>query len=399
MGLLYFQSEQRVNYIPSALLHLSLQSGVNTSLYNDEELRKCQVGSQIYIEIYDEEFNKYVEIFSGLITSSNMKLANGLATLTLKLKHQLVRLDSVIRSQVFYDKTDKDIIQELCPRSVADIRNYVNMSIRHEQKIQFRCSDWTMLRNSLDTCGAWLIAEPKFIEIVKPELASEPHHLLNANDNALLQEANWSFCAIDQPANLKLRAWNIDNQSTSSVQAFKPRLGSGALDPSICKKLNDSLWDWGYGSSFTNEELKLEADSKLRDLWLRGAHGRFTLQGSLKYKLGQTLKLSGFGTNFDGTAIITAIIHTITVAQWTTSLIIGEDGIGSQVHHNALSGLQPAVVAVYGDEDPKNYYRIRIHLNALDSDNNKNQLWARFAMPYATKGSSLFSIQNQAMKL
>lgn len=391
LSLIYLQIEQRINVIPSAMLQLSVQEDLQAALYSNNDLQKCQLGTEISVEVFDDDSRMYIEIFSGIITSSNMTVVKGRATISLTLKHQLVRLDSVIRSRVFSDKTDKEIIQELFSASAIEMKNNVNMNLRHEQRIQYQCSDWMMLRYSLETYGAWLIAQPNSIKIVKPELASQPHHLLEAEDGTLVEEAKWNFSAIDMPANIKLRSWDIDLQSTSSVQAIKPKLGSGALDPGKIKKLNNNFWEWGYGSSLSNEELKLVADRHMSMLWLRCTNGRYTVQGSMRYQLGQTLQLSGFGTCFDGAGIITGLKHTITASKWTTSVLLGEDGIGSIApHFPQLTGLQTAVVAVYDNDDPKKLYRIRIHLNAMDSDKNKNQMWARFAMPYATKESSFF---------
>ncbi|KVP85353.1 hypothetical protein WJ95_18150 [Burkholderia ubonensis] len=341
------------------------------------------------ISVYDETLGKRIELFSGVITSCNLTLSQGQAELMLTLKHSLGQLDNVIRSQVFTDKTDEEIIHALCPASVAEIKNQASMNIRHEQRVQFRCSDWRMLRHCLDACGAWLIAEPSTVRIIQPALAAQPDHDLQAQDGPLMERARWQFSAVDQPADLKLMAWDIDTQSLVSASARQATLGSGALDPGKGKLLSQTPWVLGYGISPSAEALRCQADSLMLNLQLNRVQGEFTVQGTAKYQLGQTLKLSGFGLDFDGAGIMTAVVHTIVPSRWTTNVKIGDRGLApAATPLPQVSGLLPGSVADYDRNDPKNFYRLLIHLNVLDSDNNKNQLWARFAMPYATKGSS-----------
>ncbi|WP_080433730.1 phage baseplate assembly protein V [Burkholderia ubonensis] len=389
LKLLYLKTEQRVNGIPSATLVLSVPGNAQQALGTSQEVAECQPGALMSISVDDEVLHKRVELFSGVITGCSLTLSQGQAELLLTLKHSLSQLDNVIRSQVFMDKTDGEIIRALCPASVAEIRNQAGMNIRHEQRVQFRCSDWRMLRHCLDACGAWLIAEPSVVHIIQPTLSARPDHNLQAQNGPLMERARWQFSAVDQPANLKLMAWDIDAQSLVSASARQATLGSGALDPGKGKRLNQTPWVLGYGTSPSAEALRCQADSLLLNLQLNRVQGEFRVQGTAKYRPGQTLKLSGFGQDLDGTGMMTAVTHTIVPSRWTTSLTIGDRGLApAATPLPQVSGLLPGIVAEYDQDDPKNFYRLLIHLNVLDSDNNKNQLWARFAMPYATKGSS-----------
>ncbi|MNJ18641.1 Phage-related baseplate assembly protein [compost metagenome] len=387
LRLLYLHTEQRVNGIPSASLEVSVPGNAQHTLSTDKEMALCQVGATMSVKVYDDELRRQVELFSGVITASSLTIIKGQAILSLILKHKLIQLDNVIRSRVFTDKTDNEIIRAICPSDVAKIDNQASMDIRHEQRVQFRCSDWRMLRYCLDACGAWLIATPAVVKIVQPKLAAQPEHQLQAEKGTLMEKASWQFSAVDQPTSLKLTAWDIDSQSLTSASAQQRTLGSGALKPGGGTRLSETPWVLGYGTSPSVEELRRQADSLLLSLQIKGVQGEFSVQGSSKYQPGQTLKLSGFGQYFDGTGMMTAVMHTITPSRWTTTIMLGPSGQALAVPpQSQISGIQPGVVATYDKSDK--LYRIRIHLNALDSDKNKNQLWARFAMPYATKGSS-----------
>ncbi|KVP47938.1 hypothetical protein WJ88_00290 [Burkholderia ubonensis] len=371
------------------MLALSVPGNAQQELSTNKEVARCQPGAVMSIGVFDEVSGKRIELFSGVITACNLTLAQGQAELSLTLKHSLIQLDNVIRSQVFVDKTDAEIIRALCPASVAKVQNEASMNIRHEQRVQFRCSDWRMLRHCLDACGAWLIADPSAVRIIQPALAARPDHRLQAQAGPLMERARWQFSAVDQPANLMLTAWDINAQSLVSASARQATLGSGALDPGKGNRLSQTPWVLGYGTSPSAEALKCQADSLLLNLQLNRVQGEFTVQGTANYQPGQTLQLSGFGRDFDGAGMMTAVVHTIVPSRWTTSVTIGDRGLApAATPLPQVSGLLPGSVAEYDRNDPKNFDRLLIHLNVLDSDNNKNQLWARFAMPYATKGSS-----------
>ncbi|RAY96047.1 hypothetical protein DP187_23915 [Enterobacter cloacae] len=384
---IYIRTEQRVNGIPSVSLELSVPGNAQRELSINKEMELCQVGLPMSIKVYDDELCLQVELFSGVITARSLTIVKGQAILSLVLKHNLVQLDNVVRSQVFNQMSCGDIIRSLCPADVSKVNNQTSMDTIYEQRVQFRCSDWRMLRHCLDACGAWLIASPSMVHIFHPRLAPETQavHHLQAENGPFIEKASWNFTAIDQPASLRLTAWDIASQTQISALARKCSLGSGALEPGT--GLSDEPWVLGYGTSPSMEELRSQAESMLLNLHLQGVKGEFTVQGSLKYQPGNTLKLSGFGQHFDGVGIITAVIHTITPSRWITTLTLGPGGHAlTPKPFLQMSGIHTAVVSSYDKSDK--LYRIRVHLNALGDDQNKNQLWARFAMPYATKGSS-----------
>lgn len=383
----YLQVEQRVNWISAASLTLTVDDNPLQKPSTSSEMTLCQPGNEMTIKIGGDV------LFTGLITNSYLTQSFGIRELTLTLKHELIKLENVIHSRIFINQTDADIIRGLCSPGRVSISDGAKgrLSIKHEQRIQLRCTDWQMLRLKLDACGVWLITDPTEARIISPVLEPVPTHCLDANDSVLpVEKAEWYFSGMDKPASLSVACWDIKTQKRIEVLARQPKLGEGAFDPGAAKPFNDKPWVLGYGTSVSPEVLHQQADSVLQNLLIRRAQGVFTVRGTKLYKLGQTLKVSGFGNEFDGSGIITAIVQVITPSEWNTTVTIGEDsGLGiTRLSQSQGSVLLPGVVVGYDENDPRDFCRILIHLYTLDEDHTKNQVWARFAMPYASKKQS-----------
>lgn len=383
-------TEQHINSIPSASLVLSVPGEALQTLSGMPEVQQCQPGEKIWIEVSAPEINGKAVLFAGVITGSRLELNRERPVLTLSVKHDIVTLDTVICSRTFLDKTDKEIIESLCPKVSCDM----DLSVAHEQQIQFRCSDWQMLRACLDANGAWLIASPSGVRVVAPTLAGNADHHLTlkpgSQGGVFVESAQWQFTAIDQPEKLTLSAWNIDEQSLTSMVAHPPQTGSDALAPAGGVRLNSTDWVMNFSTSPSPKELGRWADGLLQHLQQRRVQGEFEVSGSTAYQPGQTLALSGFGASVDGSGLISGLRHTLTPSRWRTRVFIGREQMLSVAPLPQITGLHIGVVAPFEKNDPKTLYRIRVHLPVLGKDGDKNQLWARFAMPYASKESGLY---------
>jgi uncharacterized protein involved in type VI secretion and phage assembly len=378
----YLRTEQRVNGIAVATLTLSMYDNAFLNLSTCTEIELCRPGKQMTVKI-----NGNI-LFTGVVTDRHLTLSQYKQELTLTLKHELIRLENVIHSRIFTDDTDENIVRAICSPGRIRIDDVARncMNVKHEQRIQFRCTDWQMLRYILDTCGVWLITEPDGVQIIAPSLEPVATHVLDKKKHeSLIKNAEWRFSSMDKPAQLAMASWDIKTQQMVTKQGRQPKLGSGALDPAAGEPLNKTHWMLGYGVSPSPKMLGIQADSLLQFLLLKRAQGEFTVEGAANYQPGQTLSVSGYGQDFDGSGIITAVEHTVTPFEWTTKVTLGDSGLGpASLCQPDMNALMPGVVAKYDRDDPKSFSRIRVHLNTLEKDSAKNQVWARFAMPYAS---------------
>jgi uncharacterized protein involved in type VI secretion and phage assembly len=374
--------DYQINAIPSATLELAIPGGNRQAFLKSADISTCQPGAKIVIQIGGKN------AFSGVITGSRLKLTRNPA-LELTLRHPLIAADSLNCSTVFCDKTDADILQALC-KPVCSVAVKAEMNTKQQQKVQYQCSDWQMVRYILDQNGAWLLPLEEGVVVVKPEPAAQPHHSLSgkALDNKgrlLLDNVECQLNALNQPEELELAGWDIKQQTSLNVAATRATLGDGLLGSTLKKSLGQKKWQINYSSSAEQNKLKSQADSLLMNLSLTHVQAKFIVPGSLNYQPGQTLAVRDFGKALDGKGMITAIRHTLNKTIWRTEIRLGRSELlPSQVSLPLPDGVHIGVVQPF-KEDQQDFGRFQVSLPVLGKKNNV--LWARFAQPYASKNS------------
>lgn len=374
--------DYQVNRIPSATVELALPGSHRETFLNSKEISACPPGEKISIQIGGEI------AFSGVITESHVRFKR-IPSLKLTLRHPLIALDSLRRSQVFSQQTDSEVLRSLC-KAGGRVTIHEEMNTKYEQKVQYQCSDWQMVRSVLDQNGLWLLPEAEGAEVVKPRPAAKADHTLSGktlshDGKPLIEQAEIQFSALDQPKQLKMTAWDIKNQTSLDITAKHTGLGDGLLGSALKKTLSQEVWQLNYSTSPEQATLEDYASSLLMNLELAHVQGKFIVPGSLAYQPGQTLAVSDFGTVLDGKGMITSVRHTLNKTHWKTEIRLGRSALFSpQVTSKMPEGLHPGKVQEF-KKDERDFGRFRVSLPVLGKENNV--LWARFSVPYASKNS------------
>ncbi|MEB5889999.1 phage baseplate assembly protein V [Enterobacter roggenkampii] len=374
--------DYQINAIPSATLELAIPGSPRQAFLNAREVTACQPGETMCIQFDGKT------AFAGVITEGHLTFSHH-QLLKLTLRHPLIALDSLRRSRVFSQQTDAEILQLLC-RAGGRVAIREQMNTKHEQKVQYQCSDWQMVRHILDRNGLWLLPEAGGAVVVKPGMAEKADHMLSGNaltrnTTPLIEEGGVQFSALDQPEQLNMTAWDIKSQSSLTVTAKRSELGSGLLGAAQQKKLNKGTWQLNSSTSPEQASLEDHANSLLMNLELSRVQGKFIVPGSLTYQPGQTLEVTEFGSVLNGKGIITSVRHTLNKTRWKTELRLGRSGLLSpQSPRIRPEGIHPGVVQKF-KKDEKNFGRFCVSLPVLGTENNV--LLARFAVPYASKNS------------
>ncbi|WP_421215161.1 phage baseplate assembly protein V [Aeromonas jandaei] len=385
--LIYTRVHSHVNMIPSATLDFSIPYQDKSDFDKISDLSYCKVGSELTIKIDDAGERK--TIFIGLIVSKELNIEDNYVSYSLTLRHGIIKLDSAIRSQVFIDKTDGEIIQSLCSSEGISIEKKSSMDVKHEQLIQFRCSDWQVLRYCLELNSAWIIAEPDRVRVISPSVGTADH-TFHAQNGKMLEKAKWRLGSYEKPSSIEFCGWDVKNSKTFSVKAETKKLFNGPLIEEGGRALCKQPLKIGFGIHPSVKYLRNNADALLHKYNLSSVYGEFSALGSTSYKLGHTLRLTGFGHDVDGFGVITSLSHTITPSKWTTAITIGEQKLTTTKVPSlpTINGLQPGIVASYATKDPQGIYRIKVSLPILNAPEDKGMIWARFSMPYASTGRS-----------
>lgn len=381
-----FTLEQRVNAIPQATVLLSVSGNSVHTFGQVDEVAWCRPGAEVSVYFDGQQGRQDGPAFTGIVVEQALELHWDSAVLTLRMKHALARLESGCRSAVYAELSAAEIVNRLLRGQGVDCNNTAGMTAPQEQAIQFQCSDWRYVRALLDANDAWLLPRAQGVEILRPRLAAKPHHTidrLTAGAHGAAFDASWTFNAQYQPAGVRFEAWNIERQEVVSVSAAPPALGTKALDAARVKALNPQTWAIGHSAALMPQALELLANSLQSRLGQAAVQGEFKLAGSRAYQLGQTLATTGFGECFDGSGIITAIRHHIDKSRWTTTVSLGLSGLQAELSPlPSIAGLHTGIVAEF-EADPKDSERLRVALPILGNQ----AIWARLALPHASKGS------------
>ncbi|OCQ52495.1 Phage-related baseplate assembly protein [Photorhabdus australis subsp. thailandensis] len=383
----------RVNSIPSATLKLSVPDRPLSSFNQTDvqtELAHCQVGKTLRLELIDGS-KKWV-LFNGLITRKALRIKNKQLLLTLVVKHRLQLMVDTQHSQLFKDKSEKAILSTLLNQAGINARfgKIAALDQKHEQMVQFRCSDWHFLLCRLSATGAWLLPAIEDVQFVQPDaLKSNSVYTLKSrgdeNKDIVVKDAYWQFDNQINPALLEVSGWDISKQQVQSGGRYgKVAVGKAALSPDGLASLNKAGWDICYSSPLTTQESGYLAQGLLLNQRISGVTGEFLLKGDGRYQLGDNIQLTGFGSQLDGTASITEVRHRLNRRiDWETTVSIGLQHEYLPILPDAPE-LHIATVAKY-QQDSAVLNRIPIILPVLNRPNEF--LWARLGKPYASHES------------
>ncbi|SFU61153.1 phage baseplate assembly protein V [Xenorhabdus koppenhoeferi] len=383
----------RVNSIPSATLKFSLPDRPLSSFSQTDvqaELAHCQVGKTLRLEVTDG--SRKSVLFNGLITRNTLKIKNKQLLLTLLVKHRLQLMVDTQHSQLFKDSNEKSVLNTLLNQAgiKAHFEQIAALEQKHEQMVQFRCSDWRFLLCRLSATGVWLLPTTEGVRLTQPEsLKSNSTYTLKSRGDEkkdiVVKDASWQFDNHLNPASLVVSGWDISKQQELSGGRYgSVAVGKAALSLDRLVSLNKTSWDIRYSSPLTTQESGSLAQGLLLNQRISGITGEFLLKGDGRYQLGDNIQLTGFGSQLDGTASITAVRHRFNRRiDWETTLSMGLQQEYMPVLPDAPE-LHIATVAKY-QQDKAALNRIPIILPVLNRPNES--LWARLGKPYASHQS------------
>ncbi|MCG1054779.1 hypothetical protein KQH49_07335 [Mycetohabitans sp. B5] len=345
-------------------------------------------------------------LFEGLIIAREVTVRQGSKRLTLRVAHRMQRLSTTHRSRVFAEQSDRQIIQAILKEhgvSVKWVGVHLEMipasvELKHEQMVQYDCSDWAFVRARLAANGLWLLPQAQ-VSIGVPKLAIRAQHRLEANKpTSPIEEAMWLSNNRDMPHGVNVSAWNIGEQAMLPPKRGKAaKLGSHALDPASLKTLVDqasaqaATWSLQYGVPLSATECGALANGRLLGQQAMGVQARFTLRGQADYQLGETLEVKGFGKQLDGLGVVTGVVHRFRAEEnvWRTTVMLGLEAV-REVDAPLVpkaQGLTIGVVDTFKADPKTDWDRIRVKVPAIDES---KPLWARVTHLYASQDNGVF---------
>ncbi|OQS37538.1 phage baseplate assembly protein V [Chromobacterium haemolyticum] len=391
LALLSLKTRLAANQIPNAKLVLKQPGAAMGNIDQfTADAKLSQPGTPVVIQFADGRV-----LFSGVVAEQHCRQTQAGSEMTLRLCHPLQGAQSSHASQVFVQQTDKMVLKQLLQRYLESQSKISGLpEFTHPQLVQYECSDWQFIKARLFANGVWLWPDAEGgVAIMPPQLSAAKHTLVRdvsaqagvSGHTPLVEAADWTFNSRELIKKIDFTTWNAGRQQAQTRQSSSTLLGSGAWDAKALANLGPQAQSFHTSCNLQDGEQCAWATGRLLALQAASVRGRFTVAGGIAYQLGDTLEVKGFGGAFDGKGVISGIEHQLTPGRWRTTLAVGLD-LPAEADLQLLPeapGLQIGVVADY-QSDPDRLDQLRIKVPALGEE-----LWARFASPYASKDSGV----------
>lgn len=349
-------------------------------------------GKSITIEAGYENQNEV--IYEGIVVSHGLKLpSSGDTMLVIECRDFAVKSTVGRKNAVFEKMKDSEIISKI-------LGNYSDLSVssdattyKHEELIQYYCSDWDFVLSRADLNGLVVISDDKNVTIKKPAVSGSAVLTVTFGDDLI--DFTGEIDAEDQFNAVEAVGWDSSKQeivkSSGSTPGLNQQGNLSQKDLSGVLKLDKMILQTGIRIEST--PLKNWADALLLRFGLARFRGNMTFQGYAQAKPGCIIEIAGIGNRFNGKAYIGSVTHEIKNGDWQTTVGLGihPEFITSRenVVAPSASGLLPGIEGLQIgkvaklDGDPAGENRIQVKIPVLNSE--PNTVWTRLAQPYASE--------------
>lgn len=384
-----------INKIPTAKLIL-LDGNVAQQEFKASQANDFNPGNELTIKIGYGDFEDV--LFKGIIVKQRVKQSSdGSTQLCIELKDQAVKMTAARKNRIFADKTDVDILKEICNDYLGKGIEKVDIPAGgnpdgnqpHREMVQYFCSDWDFLVSRADAIGRLVFVDNGEIKITEPDYNGKPLADLYFGGN--IYEFDFELNAIGQYKKVTARSFDPEKREvaeedvTSAITADQGNLTTSDLS----EVLGVEDYPLQHSGLLNNSELKSWAYSKLMRSQLNKIRGTAKIDGWTKVKPGVLIELNQISDKFNGTAFVSGILNQFTAdSGWYTELQTGYDQewfseCYDNIIHPPASGLLPAVnglligrvISTDNEEENDSNYWVKVLIPMINND--QDGVWAR----------------------
>lgn len=338
-------------------------------------------------------------IFEGLIVSHGIRIPeDGNPELCIKAVDAAASMTVQKKNRYFVDAKDSDAITKVFGDHGGIQGSCEATGFQHERIIQMDSTDWDFVLTRADQNGMIAVVDDGKVNIKKPASSGDTIELTFGKDIGSLElDVDARF----QVEKVSVESWDSSTNKIAKNEASEPSVPAiGNLKgKELASILSASDYHMHSAGPIDPNDLKAWADAKMMRSRYSMVRGKVKFYGSSAPKIDTTVKLSGLGTRFTGSAYISGIYHRIKDMHWETELTIGlspqmYSETQRDIQSPGASGMLPGVNGVQIGvvqkihEDPQGEYRILVDIPVIAESGDA--VWARQATYYATKEAGNF---------
>lgn len=388
---------KKVNRIPRAELRLLDGSGAKREFTISNEAF-FEPGKEVEIKLRYEGA-KDTSVFKGLVVRHGVEANEQGTFLNVELKDAAVKLTRPRKSAVFADQTDADVIGRLIGDAGLSKGTIAATQPKHEQIVQYHCSDWDFILARADMHGLLVSAEAGKISAQKIELEASPKHSFEFGLSEIF-DFEMEVDAEHQPSSVESVAWDVKSQKlTQASEAKAFQLSQGNLKgDAVAKKVGFAASTLAHSAPLDAKELQAWADGTMVRKRMAMISGRLAVPGIGDLALLDLIEVAGVGARFNGKTLVTGMKHRLGEDGWLTDIQFGLSPAAfvtqPEIEEPSAAGLLPGVgglqtgVVDAFEEDPEKEFRLRVIVPGVDE--KKGRVWARLSAPDAGKERGYF---------
>lgn len=379
--------------IPNARIIISDGSKSKQNFEHSET--NWKLGEELEIKLGYAQQNKIV--FKGNIIKQNIKSgSNNNSSLIVELRHDYYKSTLSRSSGVFLKEKDSEIIEDLLSK-YGFKKSIEDTKFKNPQMVQHNCSDWDFVNLRAEANNMFVLPKNEVLtlQLISKSEDAKFDLIYGINIEKVELEIDNRICFEAYEAN----TWNAEGQKIvneeASIVALNT-LGIVKLNEVASKSKHKKNLILGIGSLNESETTQIANQNKqIGDLGR--IYGTIKCQGTTEAELGDWIKLGGLGKQFNGSALITGILHECSAGVWFTTYQIGINKSAYADRYSnindlpaagllpALHGLQVGIVSKIVSEN--NDEKILVSLPSIKE--NQDAIWARCARIDAGKGRGL----------
>lgn len=332
-------------------------------------------------------------VFTGVVVRHAVEAHEQGTELRVELKDVAVALTRGRRSMALFDVKDDEVYDRIAQRAGLTVGKLGSTKVTHRQLVQYNATDWDFLLSRADINGHVVLVDDGKLSVQAPSGVADKVLTIDWGLDTV-HSFELELDVTDQYSGVKGLAWDPTQQAPSAAQAKAPSGSSIHRDASsLAGSLPGAPYSLVLPGAALADELSAWADARLARSRLALLRGRVVIPGRPGVKPLDHVELKGVGARFEGTALISGVVHKVDPEGWSTELTLGlsPDWFARKpdIADVPAGGLLPPAttlqigVVVALEADPQGEYRVQLELPALgDVDNH---VWARLARPDAGK--------------
>jgi len=380
-----------------------------TGFFPIPKAEELNLGPGMPIKVSMGRGNDTEEVFSGYITKQNIEAKNdGRFLLYLDCKHTANRMTLATQTRFLHHDANRNgsngekvatidddtLLKHLVEQKPYELefKAVEGTSIKHENMLQYQCSDWDFLVMRAEATGRVCILKENTVELVKPELATETSETILLGEEILEYEAEYDEANVAQK--VKLNSWDI------GTKKFKSEEERNQHSPDEAKAIQVEAHH-NHGGDLEEKELTAWVQNQVKRQEMGKVLGTAKTLGDTKVKVGDTIGIAGFNTQWDRDTFVSGVKHVFRNGTWYTHI---QCGIPAQSHaekYNLNAGKTAQFVPtsdgllygkVVGYKKSKGEYElVEVLLPSANGEQKDQTIYARHATFSAgNKGGAVF---------